>query len=118
MSEFRLFRKFTAILILGLILTGCSLKAGKVHTFSMGQLVESPLPKAEVPQIILATPEEAEPLFKQASVSCADPKQCPQAVGFVLVNVEEKDHTGIMQCSGFLIDKDVLVTNSHCVPKS
>ena len=98
------------------ILSSCSLKAGKLKTAAVGSVRESLLPKGQAPQIILAPVEELAPLFEGASVTCEDANQCPESVGFVISKFNTEEESGIIQCTGFLIDSQTLLTNSHCVP--
>jgi hypothetical protein len=110
--------KSVLVVLFTAALLSCSLKAGKLQTSVISDLNGSPLPEGPNLQVIMTTAEELEPLVKEASVSCEDPNACPQAVGYLLSKVVDKKKTAIFQCTGFLIDQDTFVTNSHCVPAS
>lgn len=55
----------------------------------------------------------AQELALQSKVSCVGPGQCHEAVAMLAVATDEET----FGCNGFLIASDLMITNSHCVPK-
>ncbi len=50
----------------------------------------------------------------RAQVNCADPEKCSPSVGLLLVGA---DSNRVSRCTSSLIASDLIVTNSHCIPK-
>jgi len=55
---------------------------------------------------------DREKALKAWAVACEDPKQCPSFVGQIVIRREDS-LLGI--CTGFLVSRDTIVTNSHCM---
>lgn len=53
---------------------------------------------------------------RNAQLHCADPADCPAAVG-LLVSVGT-DPNVVSTCTSFLVGEDLLLTNSHCLPSA
>lgn len=55
--------------------------------------------------------------LKDASLTCRDENNCPQNVGMIFSNANDETLSPkISQCTGFLIAKNIVATNSHCIP--
>lgn len=63
-----------------------------------------------------------EAVLDQATVTCEDPTVCPANVGLLIFRTDETDSDGnvkkdqYFQCTASLIGKDIVLTNSHCIP--
>ena len=55
-------------------------------------------------------------VLDSAKISCSGP--CPEGVGLVVTMEESARYIRRGQCSGTLIDEDIVMTNSHCIPDS
>ncbi|MEI8027757.1 MAG: serine protease, partial [Pseudomonadota bacterium] len=59
------------------------------------------------------TSEIAEKLFDEAKVTCEDLGQCNPSVGLLVA----RHDTSVGVCTSFLVAKDTVLTNSHCLPE-
>ena len=66
-------------------------------------------PVEEIPAMNLA---QAKEIAQNASMVCADPSDCPLAVGMLTGATTE----GAYQCTASLVSEDIAITNSHCIP--
>ena len=57
-------------------------------------------------------------VLQTAKIDCASAEQCPPSVALVLSQQKTTENGSVVQCTGFLIAEDVLVTNSHCLDPS
>jgi hypothetical protein len=55
----------------------------------------------------------AEKLFDEARVTCEDLGQCNPSVGLLVT----RHDTSVGVCTSFLVAKDTVLTNSHCLPE-
>lgn len=97
------YRVFSAILLLSLsiVLTGCG------HNN-----VESELGDAKG-QRIADNKVDAKESFSNFSIQCDDQDNCSQSSAAILVY--NSDRSAVDVCTAFLIDRDKIMTNSHCV---
>ena len=89
-----------ALFIFLLTLSSC---ASKEESESSASLVHS---------IPVDNLEEAKAIVARTTVSCEEPGKCPANVA--LFTGAQKDKA--LSCTGFLVGKDLIVTNSHCLP--
>jgi hypothetical protein len=55
--------------------------------------------------------------LKKSQLSCKNKLECPNNVGMILFNNNNSETSPqVGQCTGFLIDDDIVATNSHCIP--
>ena len=55
--------------------------------------------------------------LQNAYYQCGSGKECPEALGLMFMDITETSYsTKLAQCTGFLVDKDIVATNSHCIP--
>jgi len=87
-------------LLLLLIISSCAKKQ------------EIPLDDSGVRRIPVSSPQEAEKLLSQAKLGCQNPEDCSSSVGMILSQTK----TEVITCTAFLVEKDLVVTNSHCIP--
>lgn len=73
---------------------------------------EIPVDDSGIRRIPVSGPLEAEKVVSQARLSCQNPEDCSLAVGMMLA----KTKTEVITCTAFLVDHDLVVTNSHCIP--
>ncbi|MCB9073520.1 MAG: trypsin-like peptidase domain-containing protein [Bdellovibrionaceae bacterium] len=54
----------------------------------------------------------------EAHFSCVNSSDCPNNVGLLMVNYDGQEYSPqIATCTAFLIDDNIIATNSHCVPE-
>ena len=73
---------------------------------------EAPPPLSLVREIPAASLVEAESLAAEARLRCANPADCPANVGLFVATKPD----GVLTCTAFLVEEDVVATNSHCFP--
>ena len=66
-----------------------------------------------VHEIPTSSLDEAKILAKQSSVKCKNLADCNESVAMLTV----AKPNGLALCTAFLVDKQTLATNSHCIPK-
>ena len=55
--------------------------------------------------------------LSDADFYCAYNSNCPNNVGLIFSNIDgDEYYPRISQCTGFLVAKDIVATNSHCIP--
>lgn len=53
--------------------------------------------------------------LQKAKISC--PENCPRGIGLIaFYEYDFGEDSSIEQCTGFVVDKTVVATNSHCIP--
>lgn len=53
--------------------------------------------------------------MSRAQVNCADPEKCSPSVGMLMVG---SDNNRVSRCTSVLVEPDLIVTNSHCIPEA
>jgi V8-like Glu-specific endopeptidase len=56
----------------------------------------------------------SEQAFQQQFVQCRDPFSCPEGVGLLLTSKLDRTIHG---CTAFLVEHDIIMTDSHCIPE-
>jgi V8-like Glu-specific endopeptidase len=77
---------------------------------------EQPRPPIEDPSQPNGAPTLFQKIVNDSEVDCAVASECPANVGLVVLKMGVGKDLGFGQCSGTLIGKDTILTNSHCVP--
>lgn len=73
---------------------------------------ESPPPLSLVREIPAASLVEAESLAEAARLRCENSAECPANIGLFVATKPD----GVLTCTAFLVEEDVVATNSHCFP--
>ncbi|RZA00189.1 MAG: trypsin-like serine protease, partial [Proteobacteria bacterium] len=71
-------------------------------------------PISLVREVPAASLSDALKLREDARLKCQDPAHCPANVGLFLATKPD----GVLSCTGFLVEEDVVATNSHCFPNA
>ncbi len=56
--------------------------------------------------------------LERASLTCMPDQDCPENVGLILANFGDESAPALKQCTGSFVSKNVVATNSHCIPDS
>jgi hypothetical protein len=103
-SRLRITRTLAVAAALSALGVACAKKAAELASSA----------DAESPQQRTITQEDAAKLAMQAHVSCSPESDCPEPVGLVAAVFRAP---GVSYCTGFLVDSDLALTSSHCVPE-
>jgi hypothetical protein len=94
-------RFWIALGVVSLVFAGCS-KAEEDLSPALSLVREIPAESLS----------DATKLKEDAHLKCQDPAHCPANVGLFLATKPD----GVLSCTAFLVEDDVVATNSHCFP--
>jgi Trypsin-like peptidase domain len=91
----------------------CALAVSTFVLASCSKAAEDPSPATSlVREIPAESLSDATKLKDDAHLKCQDRNHCPTNVGLFLATKPD----GVLSCTAFLVEDDVIATNSHCVP--
>lgn len=66
------------------------------------------------PQKIHISPEQMALIIANQIITCSDPSFCPEGIARMFkINFDDADKS--MTCSAFLVEPDLVMTNTHCI---
>lgn len=94
-------------------LFACGKKKDEIP-FPAASIGSSSNPVSFLPQLSL---EEAQATAKSAVVKCVDSVDCNPSIGMLsMAGQDPQGGWGAIKCTGSLIDRNLVLTNAHCIP--